>query len=251
MFKEEPKFYAMIIGTEILNGRREDKHFEFLLYTLKKYGYRLSGSFVIEDEPNLIIRSIRFIASLQNSILFSFGGIGYTPDDYTRESVAVALRDGKLYTHKKALDTIIKVRGERAYPYAVRMAELPKDSKLIDNTVNQIPAFYLDDRYFFMPGFPQMSHPMVINILDMLLEDKSKNEHRYTLTALTREGSLIDIMEKLPRNIELSSLPKIYDDGFRVTISIASEKQELAKEAFDMFVEALNKKGIKYSIGED
>ena len=30
-------FYAIIIGTEILNGRREDKHFEFVKNELAKY----------------------------------------------------------------------------------------------------------------------------------------------------------------------------------------------------------------------
>lgn len=247
------KFYALIIGTEILNGRREDSHFKFLLEALKEYGYTLSGSFIIEDNPDLIVKTVKFIASLPDSILFSFGGIGSTPDDYTRMAAAKALRDGNLYTHKEALKIIEKERGKKAYPYAIKMAELPKDAKLLENPVNKIPAFYLDDRFFFMPGFPQMSHPMVKFILKNILnlDKKRKKLYRYTLTALTREGNLIDVMEKLPKEVELSSLPKLYLDGFRVTISIASEDEKLAKEAFEMFKNALEEKGIFYSLGED
>jgi molybdopterin-biosynthesis enzyme MoeA-like protein len=246
----KPKFYALIIGTEILNRRREDSHFEFVSKALAKYGYRLSGSFIIEDDPKLIVKSVEFIASLPNSILFSFGGIGSTPDDYTREASAIALRDGNLYTHQEALEIIKRERGEKAYPHAVKMAELPAGAKLLDNPVNKMPAFYLEDRFFFMPGFPQMSHPMVEKILEDILRDKSKKEYRYTLTALTRESTLIDVMKKIPEGVELSSLPKIYSDGVRVTISVSSENDNLAKEAFGMFINELENKNIPYSIGE-
>ena len=247
----EPKFYALIIGTEILNGRRKDSHFEFLSKELAKYGYRLSGSFIIEDTPELIVKSIEFIASLPDSILFSFGGIGSTPDDYTRKSSAEALRDGELTTHKEALKIIKEARGKSAYPHAVKMAELPKDAELLENPVNKMPAFYLDDRFFFMPGFPEMSHPMVEKILERILKNREKKEYRYTLTALTRESALIDIMEKMPEEVELSSLPKIYSDGARVTISVASNSRDLAKKSFEMFIEALEERGIFYSLGEE
>ncbi len=247
------KFYALIIGTEILNGRRRDSHFEFVSKALAKYGYHLSGSFIIEDKPELIVKSISFIASLPDSILFSFGGIGSTPDDYTRKASAIALRDGKLYTHKEASEIIKRERGDKAYPYAIRMAELPKGAKLLENPVNKMPAFYLDDRFFFMPGFPQMSHPMVEFILKEILklDKKAKKEYRYTLTALTREGNLIDLMEKLPEGVELSSLPKLYSDGYRVTISLASEDKELANKTFEMFKRALDERKINYSLGEE
>ena len=39
-------FYALIIGTEILNGRREDKHFAFVRKELEKYGHELYASFI-------------------------------------------------------------------------------------------------------------------------------------------------------------------------------------------------------------
>ena len=33
-------FYALIIGTEILNGRREDQHFEFVKNYLEERGVK-------------------------------------------------------------------------------------------------------------------------------------------------------------------------------------------------------------------
>ena len=118
----EPRFFALIIGTEILNRRRADKHFDFVTNALAKKGHTLTGSFIIEDDPALIVQTIQFIASQDNAVLFSFGGIGSTPDDHTRKCAAIALKDGILYLHEEAKEIIVNKLGEKAYPFSVRMA---------------------------------------------------------------------------------------------------------------------------------
>ena len=127
-----PNFFVLIIGTEILNQRRRDRHFDYVASSLAKRGYKLTGSFTIEDDPALIVQTIKFIASQPNPVLFSFGGIGSTPDDHTRKCAAIALRDGTLPVHEEAREIIVNQLGEKAYPYSVRMAELPKGSQLLD-----------------------------------------------------------------------------------------------------------------------
>jgi len=243
----EPRFFALIIGTEILNRRRADKHFDFVTKALAQKGHTLSGSFIIEDDPALIVQTIKFIASQENAVLFSFGGIGSTPDDHTRKCAAMALRDGTLYVHEEAKEIIVNKLGEKAYPYSVRMAELPEGATLLENPVNQMPAFALDERYYFMPGFPEMSHPMVEKILAKLLPNK-REYHRHTLTALCKENIFIKIMENMPKEVEFSSLPKLYSDGWRVSISVASTNAKLALESFNKYIEILENKKIFYSL---
>ena len=247
---DRPRFFALIVGTEILNQRRVDKHFDFIVNALAKRGEKLSGSFIIEDDPRLITQTIKFIASCPNSILFSFGGIGSTPDDYTRTCAAMALRDGLIAVHEEAKKIIETTLGERAYPYPIRMAELPAGAKLLDNPINKMPGFSLDERYFFMPGFPQMSHPMAEEILSKILPE-TQTYHRYTLTALCRENELIEVMEKMPQGVEFSSLPKLYDDGPRVCISVASRDDMLAQKAFAMFTQTLESKKIPYGLHDE
>ena len=246
----DPKIFTLIIGTEILNRRRTDKHFDFMSKIINKYGYKLSGSLIIEDDPALIIKTLKFLSSEPNSIIFSFGGIGSTPDDHTRRCVAIALRDGQLHTHPEAKAIIEEKLGKSAYPHPIGMAELPRGSNLIDNPVNKMPAFSLDERYFFMPGFPEMSHPMVSNILQKLFPEK-KHYHRYTLTALCKENELIDVMKKMPDTVEFSSLPKLYSDGWRVSISVASHDDEEAKKAFQLYIDQLKEKAIPYSMVDE
>lgn len=246
-----PKFFALIIGTEILNRRRTDAHFDFVTRTLSAKGYKLTGSFIIEDDPALIVQIIKFIATQPNPVLFSFGGIGSTPDDHTRHCAAIALRDGELITHPEAKKIITDTLGDKAYPHAIKMAQLPKGAGLLPNPVNKMPAFSLDERYFFMPGFPEMSHPMVKEILDRLVPVK-KVYYRHTLTANTRESALIEVMEQMPKGVEFSSLPKLRDAStpasWEVSISVASHDALQAREAFKMFTDYLESHAIAFSL---
>ena len=43
-------FYAVIIGSEILNGRRVDKHFEYVRNALLLRGHTLYATFIIKDD---------------------------------------------------------------------------------------------------------------------------------------------------------------------------------------------------------
>ncbi|MDD5359594.1 MAG: molybdopterin-binding protein [Sulfurovaceae bacterium] len=243
-------FYALIIGTEILNKRREDKHFEFLSSELEKYGHTLKASLVIYDDPTLIVSTLKWLNSFPKAKVFCFGGIGSTPDDYTRQAAAAALRDGNLYVHKEAKKIITEALGERAYPHAINMANLPKDSEIIENKFNKMPAFSIDERFFFMPGFPEMSHQMILDILPKLDITKRKI-YRHTLTALCKESELIEVMKTMPQNIELSSLPKIFSDGPRVALSVASENKEDADFYFNKFIEYLENNDIKYALEDE
>ncbi len=242
-----PNFFTLIIGTEILNRRRTDAHFEFVTKALAEKGHKLTGSFIVEDDPALIIQTIKFIASQPNPVLFSFGGIGSTPDDHTRKCAAIALRAGEFVVHKEAKRIIEEKLGSDAYPHPIKMAELPKGAALLDNPVNKMPAFSLDERYFFMPGFPEMSHPMVIEILNKLVPEK-RETFRYTLTAECKESIFIELMEQTPNTVEVSSLPKRLDAGWSVSLSVASVDKALAQNVFDRYLSLLKTENISYTL---
>jgi len=245
-------FYILIIGTEILNRRRVDKHFDFVASTLAPYGHKLKGSFVIEDDPELIVETIKFLASKEHSVIFSFGGIGSTPDDYTRLCASKALSDGKLYTHEEAKNIIIETRGENLNPYSLMMAQLPKNAILLKEPYPHVPAFYLEERFFFMAGFPHMSHPFVAWIVETFFATKQAY-FTQVFSAKAKESEFIDIMEQLPQSIDLSSLPR-YDESsqsWRVTIHLKGEVEQEVKEAFELFMVRLHEKNIEYDLNDE
>ncbi len=243
---KEVNFYSVIIGTELLNGRRKDAHFAFLNEQLLKRGWVHKASFVIEDDTRLMENIYKLIKEDENSVMFSYGGIGATPDDYTREVAAKVFTAGKMEFHEESKKLIINQFGEEAYPHRVNMAYLPINAKLLKNVVNNVPGFYLEDRFFFTPGFPSMSQAMVVEALDKHYEKNSLQKYRKSLTAYCGENDLIDIMKTVPSEVELSSLPKMLDEKRMVVISLNGVDENLVNEYFSKFVDFLEKTSIKY-----
>ena len=245
MDNKKVNFYSVIIGTELLNGRRNDAHFSFLNKQLLSRGWEHKASFVIEDDTRLMKNIFKLIKEDENSVMFCFGGIGATPDDYTRPIAADVFTDGKMEFHKQAKENIIKQFKQEAYPHRINMAKLPINAKLLKNVVNNVSGFYLENRFFFTPGFPSMSQAMIIEALDKLYP-KSKAKYRKVLTASCGENDLIDIMNKLPSSLDLSSLPKILNNKRKVVISLASYNLDEVNKFFNLFIEYLRNNNIEF-----
>jgi len=240
-------FYAVIIGSEILNNTRQDKHFDFIQNELAKYGHELFASFILKDDEELIKQTYKLIKRDKKSILFSFGGIGSTPDDLTRAIASKVFTNKPLQTNEIFKQDIIDRFKEDAYPHRINMAKLPVDAKLIHNPVNNMSAFYLEDRFFFVPGFPSMSHPMLKNIIKEKFS-YCKKRYKLALIAKTSENTLIHLMDKLPKDIELSSLPMIDGTNISVELTLKGYDKEILKQHFTKFEDELIKLNIEFTI---
>lgn len=240
-------FYALIIGTEILNARREDKHFKFVRDELKKYGHELFASFIVKDETKLLQNCFELIKADKDSVMFSFGGIGCTPDDLTREIASEIFTSKPVERHKQFEKDILDRFAERAYPHRVHMADLPQNSKLLFNPVNNMSGFSLEDKFFFVPGFPEMAHPMISEAISKLCST-SALKHRFTLLAKTSEETLISQMKLLPLHIELSSLPMFVNEKPNVELSLSGYDKSEVEKYFAIFEEELKKKSIEYKL---
>ncbi len=203
---------ALIIGDELLSGKRQDKHLGELIRMLAARGLKLSYAEYLGDDPERITAALQR-AFVSGDRVFSFGGIGATPDDHTRAAAARAL-GVPLYRHAEATALIEARFGEDAYPDRVRMAEFPEGATLIPNPVNTIAGFSVE-RVHFVPGFPAMAWPMVQWVLENVYPD-DVNTHpdvEKSLIALNaREGDLIPLMESFVARypeLKLSSLPSL------------------------------------------
>jgi molybdopterin-biosynthesis enzyme MoeA-like protein len=205
-----------IIGDEILSGKREDKHLTQVISILKARGLQLSWAEYLGDDPARMVASFKrsFVQSETNGdIVFSFGGIGATPDDYTRQAAADAL-GVPIARHAGAVAEIIAQFGEDgAYPKRVIMADFPHGAALIPNPVNRVAGFSIKSHYF-VPGFPAMAHPMMEWVLD------THYSHLFHQTAHLEqsiiviggiESKLIDLMNAVidQFDVKVFSLPKL------------------------------------------
>lgn len=204
------KIGLILIGDELLSGLRQDKHMATIIGFLKARGLQLAWVRMIGDDWDLLVQTLR--ETLQSKeIVFSFGGIGATPDDLTRQAAAAA-SGRQLLRHPQAVALIESRFGEDAYPNRIRMSELPDGCTLIPNPVNQIPGFKIANHHF-VPGFPDMAWPMTEWALDTFYPqyfDTSPEVERRWLLQEVQESELIPMMEELLQSfpdVRLSSLP--------------------------------------------
>ncbi len=242
------KIGAVIIGDEILSGKRQDRHFNHLQMVLAKRGLELSWTMIVGDDPDDLLRFLSF-SMRSKDVVFSFGGIGATPDDRTRQTVA-KIAEVSLTPHPEALAEIEKQYGQAAYPKRVLMAELPEGSRIIPNTINRVPGFSYEDHHF-MPGFPEMAWPMIEWVLDNLYPDlhhlaPEKEEIIYVING--KESDLIDVMETIVRDypeLRLSSLPNL---GLppHIELSLRGET-ELVDNAMSYLKDTIIERGLTWS----
>ncbi|NCN96318.1 MAG: competence/damage-inducible protein A, partial [Rhodoferax sp.] len=175
-----PRFGLIIIGDEILSGKRADKHLPKVIELLKARGLSLDYAEYVGDDPDRITVALRR-AFASGDVVFSTGGIGATPDDHTRQCAARALGVAlQLHPQAKALieqrmQDLALEQGRSYDPdqadnlHSLNMGVFPQGAQIIPNPYNKIPGFYcVGERggVYFVPGFPVMAWPMIEWVLD-------------------------------------------------------------------------------------
>ena len=235
----------IIIGSELLSGRRQDGHMAHAIELLDARGLNLAWSTYLEDDPQRITAALRSTMGSPDWV-FCFGGIGATPDDHTRQAAADAA-GLPLECHAEAAAVIEQRFGAKAHPQRIRMAHLPQGCRLIPNPVNQIAGFSLNHHHF-LPGFPQMAWPMMNWVLEEHYADafgQPAVERILRLPGIT-EGLLIGVMEDFVRrypDLKLSCLPHMEED-YRETELGVRGPGEATEMALAWLREALETEGF-------
>jgi molybdopterin-biosynthesis enzyme MoeA-like protein len=225
-------FGALIIGDEILSGKRQDKHLARLIALLAERGLQLSwAEYLGDDRPRIVATLRRTFAA--GDIVFSFGGIGATPDDHTRQAAAEAAGVA-LELHPDAKAEIEARFGADAYPNRIRMGEFPVGSRIVPNPYNRVPGFSLHDHHF-LPGFPEMAWPMAAWVLDTRYPHLHCAVHPVDEAVIVREAGesqLIDLMNEVVARypaLKVFSLPHIGEQGRHIELGVRGEPGEVAR----------------------
>ncbi|MBF0610930.1 MAG: competence/damage-inducible protein A [Magnetococcales bacterium] len=201
----------VIIGDEILSGRRQDSHMSHTITTLGGLGVEVVKIRVVGDHRQRLTDCLQ--ESRRDGIpTFCFGGIGATPDDHTRQAAGLAW-GVPLVPHEGAVALLVERFGrENLYPHRIHLTEFPVGSGLIPNPYNNIAGFYLD-HHWFMPGFPEMARPMLEWICRTQYRLPGQGMHvRSLVLPHAKEGMVAGILEELEAafsGIKTFSLPKL------------------------------------------
>jgi len=218
-------FGLIIVGDEILSGKRQDKHMAKVIALLAERGLALAWARYVGDDRAQITTALQH-AFACGDIVFSCGGIGATPDDHTRQCAAAAL-GRPLVLHPEAEQLIRErmqdVAREQGTPYEpdrpdnlhrLNMGTFPQGAAIIANPYNKIPGFSVGDVHF-VPGFPVMAHPMIAALLDgpyRHLHGSHVQAERSVIVMGAMEATLTPLMEAIEARFagtKVFSLPSV------------------------------------------
>ncbi len=254
---------VLIIGDEILSGRRQDKHLPKAIELLGERGMALNWARYEGDTPERITRALKEALD-SGEVVFSFGGIGATPDDHTRACAARAW-GRPLSLHPEAEPLILQRCREMAEqegtPFdaqsadtqrRLQMGHFPQGSTLIPNPYNRIPGFSMAGRVHCVPGFPVMAWPMMAWVLDTLHADLHGTA-KVTEKAVVVYGAIESVLTPLMIEIEarfepvkVFSLPSVDHPlhGRHIELGVKGDEAQ-ASAAFEAMLAGLIQLGAK------
>lgn len=218
-------FGVIIIGDEILSGKRADKHLPKVIELLGARGLGLSWARYVGDDPARITADLKH-AFESGDVVFSCGGIGATPDDHTRQCAAAAL-GVPLALHPQARDLILErmrdTAQEQGIPFEperhdnvhrLNMGVFPEGAQIIPNPYNKIAGFTVGHVHF-VPGFPVMAWPMIEWVLDhryAALQGQGVQHEKSVIVFGAMEATLTPLMERIEAGfdgVKVFSLPSV------------------------------------------
>ena len=218
-------FGLIIVGDEILSGKRQDKHLPKVIELLSARGLALAWARYVGDDRVRITADLRH-AFESGDAVFCCGGIGATPDDHTRQCAAAAL-NVPLALHPEARELIMQrvrsmaaeqgLSADPAHPDTLRRLEMgvfPQGAQIIPNPFNKIPGFSVGEVHF-MPGFPVMAHPMIESLLDgryAHLHGSQAQAERSVIVFGAMEATLTPLMVEIEARfagVKVFSLPSV------------------------------------------
>ena len=220
-----PSFGLIIIGDEILSGKRADKHLPKVIELLKARGLQLAYADYVGDSPDRITATLTRAFS-SGDVVFSCGGIGATPDDHTRQCAARALGvDLALHPQAEALirERMQDMAKEQGVPYEpdrsdnihrLNMGMFPVGASIIPNPFNKIAGFSFGSVHF-VPGFPVMAWPMIEWVLDhhyAHLHRVAAWVEKSVIVYGAMEATLTPLMERIEQRyagVKVFSLPSV------------------------------------------
>ena len=219
------EFGLVIVGDEILSGKRADKHLPKVIELLSARGLQLAWADYVGDSPERITATLAraFAAGMP---VFSCGGIGATPDDHTRQcaaralGVSLALHPEAAALIRERMQDVAREQGVTWEPdrpdnvQRLNMGVFPEGARIIPNPYNKIAGFSVADVHF-VPGFPVMAWPMIEWVLDTHYRHLFRQQaylEKSVIVIGAVEAALTPLMEEVERDhpaIKVFSLPSV------------------------------------------
>jgi nicotinamide-nucleotide amidase len=259
----------IIIGNELVSGRKRDVNAWYASGCLLSHGIEVSKITTVGDDYDTLSSSLRSAAKRSKFIIVT-GGLGPTEDDLTTEIAAQAF-DRPLLRSQTLLDHIrgkTKKRGLTWSRPLEKLALLPRGAKALDPK-GEMCGFSLcegDCRLYFLPGVPaQMRQLMNVYVVPDIFRHYSPAtvpRHRtfkvYGLTETHLAEAFKDLTDELKRMM-FGFYPSSPENHVTLTVQGSKDEdserelnkaEEKIRELLGPYIVASDDKTLEAVVGE-
>jgi molybdenum cofactor synthesis domain-containing protein len=223
-----PTAAILTIGNEVVSGDVANTNAAWLAQRLESLGVRVVLTGAVPDEREAIADFVRRERDRVDIVIVT-GGLGGTPDDITRESLAAAFDVGQ----EEVADLADELRGRfpKHPDYAARWAQLPVGSRPLRNPHGGAPGFRLAN-VWVLPGLPSEMEAMFDAYAEQLRGDRPITSWRRAYA--TRESEIVHLLTgatvRWPK-VTIGSYPRFTPEGPEVEIVLKSADPSALAEA--------------------
>jgi molybdenum cofactor synthesis domain-containing protein len=214
------------IGNELLSGDVANTNGSWLAGRLEAAGVAVRLIAVLPDEIEAAAAFLR-LHGPRFDIVIVTGGLGGTPDDVTRETVAAAF--GVPQVEYPEVAEVLRARFRRDPEYVTPWAHLPEGSRPLENPLGGAPGFAVGNVYV-LPGLPSEMEAMY-ELVEAELRRGAPIES-WRRTYATTESRIVGVLRELESRhpgVRVGSYPRFRPEGSEVEVVLkSSDSAELA-----------------------
>jgi molybdenum cofactor synthesis domain-containing protein len=219
---------VLTIGNEIVSGDVVNTNAAWLGQRLEAIGVHVVLSAAVPDAIETVADFVNRERARVDHLIVT-GGLGGTPDDLTREAIAVAF--GVRQIEVTELADELRKRYARSPDYAARWAQLPAGSRPLRNPKGGAPGFAIEN-VWVLPGLPTEMEAMFDAYAGELEGEQPIASWRRLIE--TRESDIVHLLASATTrwpSVSIGSYPRFEPSGPEVEVVLKSEDAKALAEA--------------------
>ncbi len=227
----------MTIGNELVSGDTVNTNGSWLAAKLEELGVEVLMVAALPDDEARIAGFVRAQAAEADIVLVT-GGLGGTPDDVTRESLAATF--GVPQQEQPEVAAVLRARFRGDPEYAARWALLPAGSRALENPLGGAPGFVIENVYV-LPGLPAEMEAMFETVAAELAGGSPIESWRRRYR--TTESRIVAVLEaggERHPEVRVGSYPSFGPGGGTVEVVLKSADADALAAAAAWFERALD-----------
>lgn len=258
-------FEIVTIGNELLIGKTLNTNSQWLAKRITELGGFVIRCTSVRDDLNEIRSVINEAIKRGSNWIITCGGLGSTFDDLTLQGVASAV-SRPLVLNRRAVSLMKRryfalketgiVKTEKLTSHRLKMAMLPKGSKLLLNPVGMASGVHIKSNQVnivCLPGVPSEMQAIfdknVVPLIRLAIGRRYFHDTRLTVTAIVESelAPLIDLVMHDNPQVYLKSHPKGIEGSSRIELHLttSAERLQIAKNRIEKAANKISQLIIK------